>query len=361
MPLLVLDRRPPARAARRGRRPGDRPGQAVRLRRQVVRGGGQPRARARRPPCTTARLACRAFWTAAGSRPGPVHLNLPLREPLAPVRGGARPPTGQGRADGRPVDRGARARAGAARRRTSRRWPTGWPLPRAGRSCAARRAEPVAEPGGAAGGGQRVAGAGRAHLGRALRRPRPLARGGPLRRAAARTGRSPPRTAPALVLRVGDTPTSKPLRAWLEPVPSRWCSTPTGPGTSPPARPGAPARRRGRRRATRWPPRWRCAPRSATPHGCASWRDADAQVAGRAGGGARPVRAQGRRGARARPARRRAGVGRAPRCRSATWRPSSPQSPKRSASWPTAAPTASTAWCPRPPAPRGPPARPRLS
>src|SRR5687767_2814476 len=31
-------------------------------------------------------LACRAYYTAAGGRPGPVHLNFPLREPLAPVR-----------------------------------------------------------------------------------------------------------------------------------------------------------------------------------------------------------------------------------------------------------------------------------
>src|SRR3954471_1614234 len=31
-------------------------------------------------------LACRAWWTAAGGRPGPVHLNFPLREPLAPIR-----------------------------------------------------------------------------------------------------------------------------------------------------------------------------------------------------------------------------------------------------------------------------------
>src|SRR6187551_3045999 len=31
-------------------------------------------------------LACRAYWTAAGGRPGPVHLNFPLREPLAPSR-----------------------------------------------------------------------------------------------------------------------------------------------------------------------------------------------------------------------------------------------------------------------------------
>jgi 2-succinyl-5-enolpyruvyl-6-hydroxy-3-cyclohexene-1-carboxylate synthase len=47
-------------------------------------------------------LACRAYWTAAEGRPGPVHLNLPLREPLildqplepevdAPGRAGARP------------------------------------------------------------------------------------------------------------------------------------------------------------------------------------------------------------------------------------------------------------------------------
>src|SRR5205085_6048171 len=27
-------------------------------------------------------LACRAYWTALDGRPGPIHLNLPLREPL---------------------------------------------------------------------------------------------------------------------------------------------------------------------------------------------------------------------------------------------------------------------------------------
>jgi 2-succinyl-5-enolpyruvyl-6-hydroxy-3-cyclohexene-1-carboxylate synthase len=31
-------------------------------------------------------LACRAYWTAASGRPGPVHLNFPLRDPLAPER-----------------------------------------------------------------------------------------------------------------------------------------------------------------------------------------------------------------------------------------------------------------------------------
>ncbi len=29
-------------------------------------------------------LACRAYWTAVSGRPGPVHINLPLREPLVP-------------------------------------------------------------------------------------------------------------------------------------------------------------------------------------------------------------------------------------------------------------------------------------
>ncbi len=48
-------------------------------------------------------LACRAFWTAAGGRPGPVHLNLPLREPLAPVAdAGFDASAWAGRAEGEP-------------------------------------------------------------------------------------------------------------------------------------------------------------------------------------------------------------------------------------------------------------------
>jgi 2-succinyl-5-enolpyruvyl-6-hydroxy-3-cyclohexene-1-carboxylate synthase len=59
-------------------------------------------------------LACRAYWTAGGGRPGPVHLNFPLREPLAPVQEPLAPELGapgaepldpadwQGREDGRP-------------------------------------------------------------------------------------------------------------------------------------------------------------------------------------------------------------------------------------------------------------------
>ncbi|HEX2162085.1 MAG TPA: 2-succinyl-5-enolpyruvyl-6-hydroxy-3-cyclohexene-1-carboxylic-acid synthase [Thermoleophilaceae bacterium] len=46
-------------------------------------------------------LACRAWWTAGGGRPGPVHLNLPLREPLAPVAEELEAGDWQGREDGR--------------------------------------------------------------------------------------------------------------------------------------------------------------------------------------------------------------------------------------------------------------------
>ena len=47
-------------------------------------------------------LACRAFWTAAGGRPGPVHLNFPLREPLAPEREELDADDWAGRPGGRP-------------------------------------------------------------------------------------------------------------------------------------------------------------------------------------------------------------------------------------------------------------------
>jgi 2-succinyl-5-enolpyruvyl-6-hydroxy-3-cyclohexene-1-carboxylate synthase len=47
-------------------------------------------------------LACRAWWTAGGGRPGPVHLNLPLREPLAPVPEDLDAADWQGRDGGRP-------------------------------------------------------------------------------------------------------------------------------------------------------------------------------------------------------------------------------------------------------------------
>src|SRR5947209_4816263 len=63
-------------------------------------------------------LACRAYWTAGSGRPGPVHLNFPLREPL--VLDARLPPEPvAGRGDGRPWVQRARAPAPApAERRT---------------------------------------------------------------------------------------------------------------------------------------------------------------------------------------------------------------------------------------------------
>jgi 2-succinyl-5-enolpyruvyl-6-hydroxy-3-cyclohexene-1-carboxylate synthase len=47
-------------------------------------------------------LACRAYFTAAGGRPGPVHLNFPLREPLAPAPEELEAADWLGRENGRP-------------------------------------------------------------------------------------------------------------------------------------------------------------------------------------------------------------------------------------------------------------------
>ena len=47
-------------------------------------------------------LACRAWATAAGGRPGPVHLNFPLREPLAPRAEELDADDWAGRPDGKP-------------------------------------------------------------------------------------------------------------------------------------------------------------------------------------------------------------------------------------------------------------------
>ncbi|HEX8742894.1 MAG TPA: 2-succinyl-5-enolpyruvyl-6-hydroxy-3-cyclohexene-1-carboxylic-acid synthase [Thermoleophilaceae bacterium] len=177
-------------------------------------------------------LACRAYWTAAGGRPGPVHLNFPLREPLAPRREELEAADWAGREDGRPwvtrlQDAAPRARAG----------PTD-----AAPGAHAGLADPL--PGAHAGLAGAVAGARRgAIVCGAVRGPAPLAaldlarragwpvladalsrlRCGPADRANViahydlllRAEEFASGHRPDLVIRVGDTPTSKPLRAWL--------------------------------------------------------------------------------------------------------------------------------------------------
>ncbi|HLM50571.1 MAG TPA: thiamine pyrophosphate-dependent enzyme, partial [Solirubrobacteraceae bacterium] len=152
---------------------------------------------------------CRAFWTALSGRPGPVHLNFTLRDPLVPD--GPLPPDDSGRPGGRPwltrpaivpqppggvVE--ALGREVAARPRgvnvagRSERDPG---LPGAVAAFAARAGYPVlADP-----------------LSGARRGPSAVAHYDALLRDAGFAAAH----APDLVLRVGDLPTSKPLRQWL--------------------------------------------------------------------------------------------------------------------------------------------------
>ena len=147
-------------------------------------------------------LACRAFWTSVEGRPGPVHLNFPLREPLVLV--------------------GA---AGRRRQRPPRRPSVGSPRAR------------DAAPGGAltalpargvvvAGRHERDRWLGAAAARFAERAGYPLladplsgARHGPAAIAhydlILRDERFAHEMQPELVIRIGDLPTSKPLRTWL--------------------------------------------------------------------------------------------------------------------------------------------------
>jgi 2-succinyl-5-enolpyruvyl-6-hydroxy-3-cyclohexene-1-carboxylate synthase len=158
------------------------------------------------------RLACRACWTALDGRPGPVHLNFSLREPLVldePLpeaepggggRGGGRPwVTRPGRAAAPPAatldalagELAQRPRALVVAGRSERDLALGAALAAfAERAGVPLLAEPTS--------GARRGPAAIAHYDALLRDP---AFG------AARV--------PDLVLRVGDLPTSKPLRQWL--------------------------------------------------------------------------------------------------------------------------------------------------
>jgi 2-succinyl-5-enolpyruvyl-6-hydroxy-3-cyclohexene-1-carboxylate synthase len=162
-------------------------------------------------------LGCRAWWTAGGGRPGPVHLNFPLREPLAPVPEELPAGDWTGRPDGRPwielrehasaphandvqelAERAASARGGVivcgptsedvAEPVTRLAAQAGWPVlaePTSGLRCGDHDRSQVV-----------------AHYD-VLLRAEPFA--------AAHV--------PELALRVGDMPTSKPLRAWLSLAP----------------------------------------------------------------------------------------------------------------------------------------------
>jgi 2-succinyl-5-enolpyruvyl-6-hydroxy-3-cyclohexene-1-carboxylate synthase len=161
-------------------------------------------------------LACRAVWTALGDRPGPVHVNFALREPLvldAPLPDDE--PGDGGRPDGRPwvVRRSAAARAMTAEDEVSTSL-----LVEAERAVIVagrderdpRGAEVVAAYASAAGlplladplSGARRGEAAIAHYD-ALLRDEGFAAA----------------HAPDLVIRVGDLPTSKPLRQWLAGLP----------------------------------------------------------------------------------------------------------------------------------------------
>ena len=271
-------------------------------------------------------LACRAYFTAAGGRPGPVHLNFPLREPLAPAPEELEAADWEGRENGRPWtelrehasaphsddvhDVASRIAAeprgvivcgpchedvaDAAARLAAE---TGWPL----------LAEPTS--------GVRCGDHDRSHVIAhydVLLRVEKFAR----------------EHAPGLVLRVGDMPTSKPLRAfvaqssqividphgaWHEPTQDRRARA-AGGGRADPRCARLGGRDAQRRPATRagWPagatPTPRSGPRSRQPPTASRARCWPAS-------------------SRSCPTRR--SCGSAPRCRSATSRPTSPQSAKR--------------------------------
>ena len=158
-------------------------------------------------------LACRAWWTAGGGRPGPVHLNFGLREPLAPRPEELPAADWAGREDGRPWTEvrehasaphaddvhALAARLAAAPRGAIVCGPTAERVAEPAARLAAQSGWPLlAEPTS----GVRCGDHDRSHV---------VAHYDVL----LRIEDFATRHAPELVLRVGDTPTSKPLRQWL--------------------------------------------------------------------------------------------------------------------------------------------------
>jgi 2-succinyl-5-enolpyruvyl-6-hydroxy-3-cyclohexene-1-carboxylate synthase len=154
-------------------------------------------------------LACRAYWTALEGRPGPVHLNFPLREPLVPD--GPLPELDDGRPDGAPwVDR-APADGRPSPAALHRLMDALEERPRGVLVCGRSERDPalaLAVEGFAETTGYPVLAD---PLSGARRAPTAVAHYDALLRDAAFAHREKPE----LVLRIGDLPTSKPLRGWL--------------------------------------------------------------------------------------------------------------------------------------------------
>ncbi len=155
-------------------------------------------------------LACRAYWRALEGQPGVVHLNFPLREPLMRSEDEPLPHDGTGRPDGRPLVTCSPARATAPEDARSLAVPV----------AAARRGVVVA------GRYERDTALGEAASAFCAAAGWPLLAdplSGARRGEAAvahydallRHGSFADGVKPDLVLRVGDLPTSKPLRGWL--------------------------------------------------------------------------------------------------------------------------------------------------
>src|SRR4051812_5864006 len=155
-------------------------------------------------------LACRAFWTALDGRPGPVHLNFALREPL--VLDDPLPdeePGGGGRAGGRPWVTRPRTRAARGQSLLDGLRAAVDGHPRGVIVCG--RQERDADL------GEALAALADALALPLLADPLSGARRGPAAVAHYDALLRDPDWAPTpdLVLRVGDLPTSKPLRQWL--------------------------------------------------------------------------------------------------------------------------------------------------
>jgi 2-succinyl-5-enolpyruvyl-6-hydroxy-3-cyclohexene-1-carboxylate synthase len=148
-------------------------------------------------------LACRAYVTAGEGRPGPVHINLPFREPLVLGPSDELAPDDTGRSGGRPWLTSTAPATAAAPHRT---------LPARGLVLAGRQERDAAL-------GQAIARfAERADyplladpLSGARHGPAAIARYDLLLRDETFTSTA----RPELVIRIGDLPTSKPLRTWL--------------------------------------------------------------------------------------------------------------------------------------------------